>query len=501
MPLQPLDIPPGIARLATPQASQGRWWDANLIRFQGGVLRPVGGWQRLQACTLPERALCMHSWRDNIGLRHLAVGTATKLLQYDGSLQDITPAALPGLGGPGPALGYGIDAYGKYAYGTGRPTPPATPPGSAIDPGDWWCFDNWGQDLLALPTSNGVLYRWRKGDATATAIATAPVGAQAVIVTAERHVVLCGTSTDPRTISWSDQENPDSWTPTITNLAGSLQLQTSGQVMAATRVREGILILTDVDAHLLRWVGPPYAYGLERLASGCGPIGPGALVGDGHIAGWMGRQGWWVWRGQIEPLVSPLRDMVFGDINVQTAPLSFAVFFDANQEIWSFYPSSSSMVPDRYVSYSWAEQVWSMGRLGRSAGATGGVWGSPLLADNNLLVQQHELGWTDDGAVRGPKIYAETSDLQLGNGDSLVNCRGLFSDVQQEEERVCFHFFVQQAPALPERVRGPYKTVAGKARLDLKLQARSFRLRAEAAVDGPWSLGRMRLDLGQGPRR
>jgi hypothetical protein len=271
--------------------------------------------------------------------------------------------------------------------------------------------------------------------------------------------------------------------------------------MAATRVREGVLILTDTDAHLLRWVGPPYAYGLERLYAGCGPVGPNVLVGDGQVAGWMGQRGFWRWAGQIEPLAAPVSDMVFSDINTQTSPYAFAVLFDPWQELWIFYPSASSATPDRYVILHLGENVWSIGRLARSAGASGGVWGYPLLADNDLHVQQHEQGWLADGQPRGSQIYAETSDLQLGNGEQLINCRALVPDVAEELERVNFHFTLQQAPARAERVRGPFNAAAGQDKIGLKLQARSLRLRVEAAADGPWALGRLRLDTAPGPRR
>ena len=39
-----LDIPPGVVRSGSQVESNGRWRDANLIRWHQSRLRPVGGW-------------------------------------------------------------------------------------------------------------------------------------------------------------------------------------------------------------------------------------------------------------------------------------------------------------------------------------------------------------------------------------------------------------------------------------------------------------------------
>ena len=47
-----------------------------------------------------------------------------------------------------------------------------------------------------------------------------------------------------------------SWTPATTNEAGDILLQTSGQIMQGIRTRGQTLIITDVDAHSMRYLGP-----------------------------------------------------------------------------------------------------------------------------------------------------------------------------------------------------------------------------------------------------
>lgn len=47
--LTALKIPPGVYRNGTKYQTKGRWYDASLVRCFEGTIRPVGGWQELEA--------------------------------------------------------------------------------------------------------------------------------------------------------------------------------------------------------------------------------------------------------------------------------------------------------------------------------------------------------------------------------------------------------------------------------------------------------------------
>ena len=40
-----LDIPAGVVNHGTDSEASGRWRDTNLVRWENGSMRPVGGWQ------------------------------------------------------------------------------------------------------------------------------------------------------------------------------------------------------------------------------------------------------------------------------------------------------------------------------------------------------------------------------------------------------------------------------------------------------------------------
>jgi hypothetical protein len=48
MPLITLKLPAGCYRNGTEYQAQARWWDATLVRWFEGTMRPVGGWTPLQ---------------------------------------------------------------------------------------------------------------------------------------------------------------------------------------------------------------------------------------------------------------------------------------------------------------------------------------------------------------------------------------------------------------------------------------------------------------------
>ena len=158
-------------------------------------------------------------------------------------------------------------------------------------PATTWAIDNFGEDLVACSSTDGKLHLWDvDGGGVAAPITNAPVNNQSLIVTEERFLFALGAGANPRKIQWCDKENLTSWTPAATNEAGDIELQSSGTIRSAIRIRGRTLIVTDVDAHLATYQGPPYVYGFERVGSACGTDSPKSLVAVDQAAFWMGQK-------------------------------------------------------------------------------------------------------------------------------------------------------------------------------------------------------------------
>lgn len=155
MALISVKLPPGVVKEATPYDTPGRWWDANLIRWRGAVMEPVGGWQRASAAPMESAVRKLHVWRDNANVERLLIGEDDRLVvETDGAFVDVTPSNFTPLTDIG-AYGYGVNDYSDETYGTPRSTPSATYAESVAI----WTMDNWGEDVLTCASSDGrVLY-------------------------------------------------------------------------------------------------------------------------------------------------------------------------------------------------------------------------------------------------------------------------------------------------------------------------------------------------------
>ena len=180
MPLVPIKLPPGVYRNGTEYQAAGRWYDANLVRWFEGTLRPMGGWQQWSTNATSGVPRGMYAWKDNSANIWLAVGSASKLYAYqgDGDQADITPTSFSaGRTNATINLSYGGRDYGQESYGTARSFRSTL----AIQPATTWSMDNWGQYLVACSDYDGKLYEWQLDFVTPTkavAITNAPTRCQ-----------------------------------------------------------------------------------------------------------------------------------------------------------------------------------------------------------------------------------------------------------------------------------------------------------------------------------
>ena len=492
MPLIPLQIPKGVYRNGTEYMSQGRWRDANLVRWHDDALRPIGGWRQRQAVDIGGVARSIFAWEDNSDNRYLAAGTDQYLyaINAGGTVTDITPAAFTqGLVDAGINTGFGGSFYGKEEYGVPRAD------AGQIAPATVWALDNWGEYLLAMSPDDGKLYEWQLNVLNnAAQVSNAPTDCSGFMVTEERFVACFGAGGNSRKVQWSDQEDNTTWTAAATNQAGDIELQTNGTILAGVRTRGQSLILTTEDAHTMTYQGPPFVYGFERVGTSCGLVGAKAVASVDAGVFWMGRRSFYVYSGgRVQELPCEVGDYVFSDINNDQRSKSSAVVNSAWNEIWWFYPSSGSTECDRYVAYDYAENIWMTGIMDRTAGVDRGVFRYPMFIASDGTLYEHEIGYNYDSETP----FAETGPIAIGVGENMMNVVQLIPDEKTQGD-VNAKFKTRFYPNGEEREYGPF-TMANP--VSVRFQGRQVRMRVEGNEDADWRVGIMRLDARQGGRR
>jgi hypothetical protein len=92
MPLQKVQLRPGLNREATDYANEGGYFDGDKIRFRSGFPEKLGGWIRLSAYKFLGIARSMWNWATLAGANYLGIGTNLKYyIEQGGQYYDITP--------------------------------------------------------------------------------------------------------------------------------------------------------------------------------------------------------------------------------------------------------------------------------------------------------------------------------------------------------------------------------------------------------------------------
>ena len=493
MTIVPLKIPNGVYRNGTDQMAEGRWHDANLVRWHEDALRPVGGWRkRSSTSTLTGVPRGMLAYSNSAGTRFIVTGTHAKLFASvaNGTISEITPTSFTsGRADANNGTGFGSSTYGNYAYGTPRPDIGATSQDATT-----WSIEPWGQYILACSTDDGKIYQWQNNVAVIAAVVTnAPTSNRAIMVTEERFVFALGAGGDPRKVQWCDQEAETTWTPAATNQAGDQILQTTGRIMAGVRTRGQSLILTDMDAHTATYVGNPFVFSFQRVGTACGlPAAKAVAVVDQGVV-WMGKRDFFVYSGgSVQQLPCEVADHVFSSINRNQISKVHAVTNSEYSEVWWFYPSDDSSECNSYVVWNYGDNNWSIGSLTRTTGVDRGVFRYPIMAGTDTYIYEHEAGFDYDSVTP----FAESGAIQLAT-DQQMTAVELIPDEKTQGD-VTVKFKTRLYPNGSETEHGSF-TMANP--VPVRFTGKQIRMRVEGSRLADWRVGIMKLDVRGAGRR
>ena len=492
MPFIDLTLPSGVYGNGTELQASGRWWQTQLVRFTEKTVRPVGGWVAHSASPVAGKARAIITWATNAGASWIGIGTESHLyaMSRSGVLSDITPAGFTtGRADATVGGGYGFGPYGVGTYGTPRPDT------TTVQAATVWTLDTWGQDLVGINADDAKAYEWTLNIAVPAArISGSPTG-RALVVTAERHLMILGADGNPRQVMWSDQEDNGSWSPDATNQAGFFTLQTPGRLMCGKRLTGETGLWTDLDFWTANYTEGPLWFSFSRKGSGCGAISQQAVAVIDSQAVWMSQNGFWTYNGYVQPLECEVFDRVFANLNRTQASKVYAVHNSSFGEVWWFYPSASSNEIDLYVMWNYREGWWANGSLSRLSGTDRGAFNFPLMVGNDGVVYEHETGFSYTGQS-APECTG--GPFQVGLGDQVFHATQLVADeLTQGDVRVAFatRFYPNGA----ETVAGPFSLA--HAPTDVRFGCRQAHLTLTSANLTDWRWGRPRLNVSLGGLR
>jgi hypothetical protein len=269
----------------------------------------------------------------------------------------------------------------------------------------------------------------------------------------------------------------------------------------------------------MQYLGPPFTFGISQLSENTTIIGPMAVKAVDDLVFWMGIEDFYVYTGQVQKLPCTVRSYIFDDFNLAQAEKVFAALNASFSEVTWFYSSSSSDNVDRYVTYNYSEQVWTIGTLARTAWIDRGINQVPIAASVDGRLYQHEVG-NDDGSTAPYSpidAYIEASPIDIQDGDSYAFVRRLIPDVTfagtaPEAGNVAVNmvlkarnfpggnFNYSDSSTITRSATVPVEQYTTQA--NVRLRGRSIALRVESDTVGVrWRVGMPRIDIRPDGRR
>jgi hypothetical protein len=274
------------------------------------------------------------------------------------------------------------------------------------------------------------------------------------------------------------------------------------------------LIWTDTSLHGQQYLGPPYTFGFQQLGANCGCIGPHASADVNGVAYWMSKDAFFVFDGTVKKLPCTVQDYVFKDINiVQAQKVHVGINTQFNEVTW-WYCSFTSDYIDRFVTYNYLENVWSVGSMPRTAWQDLGSFERPiataydpesteatistiygLTAGRTVVYSQEDGVNAIDQAL---PAYIVSGYFDIGDGDNMLLMSRFIPDFKNQVGNLTVRLLLRpfpQASASPSSL-DPYVITPTTQKVDTRARGRQIQLRIESdELDSNWRFGTMRVDI------
>ena len=413
--------------------------------------------------------------------------------------------------------GWGAGAWGMSAWGSASSI-------SAAGQLRLFSQDNFGEDLLFNARGGGIFF-WDESSGTGSRAVNITslsgsdqptIALQVMTSDIDQHVIAFGVNPigssqiDPLFVRFSDQGNATDWTPTATNTAGGIRINSGSQIIGAVQGRQEILIFTDVSLHSMRFVGAPFTFQMQTVSTDISMISPNAAVNARGSVYFMDKGGFYVYNGSVQPLPCSVKQFVFSNINLSQAFKVFAAENNAFSEVMWFYPVGEGNTEiTNYVSYNYAENLWSVGTLERAAWRGTGTQNFPLATSvitttNDNFLYFHENGFDDDGSAM--TAFVESGNLEIQEGERFMMINRIIPDFAfsgaTDDASISMTLKGKDFPLESASTLSTSTVTSSSTQNHVRARARNPIVRVESNGLGyGWRLGDLRFDIRPDGRR
>jgi len=411
------------------------------------------------------------------------------------------------------ATGWGVGTWGESTWGTARDVTSDTVTLEATQ----WSLQLWGEDVLAN-NRNGQIYYWdtSAGESSRAVLVSSIAGATDVptknrtiaISFPDRHLIVGGTTLvgttdqDPMLIRFSDQEDFTKFTPTATNTAGDQRLEVGNKIISIIPTKDETFINTDEAVYGMAFVGPPFTFAFRLLAVNCGAVAKnGSISVDGNVY-WIGKSNFFVYNGSVQELPCTVQYFVFNRLQTRYADKTYVGQNKKFNEITWFYVSEDNTAgtinpePDSYVTYNYAENVWTIGTLDRNVWLDAqGFRSVPFAFDANGRLYDHETGTSNNGEAMN--CFVESGELEIddsGNRTFLID-RIVPDATMTDDTNLFLEFKCRKFPNSTEITKGPFTITNSTDKVSTRAKGRQIAVKySSTGTNDDWSLGDFRIN-------
>jgi hypothetical protein len=320
-------------------------------------------------------------------------------------------------------------------------------------------------------------------------------------------------------VRFSNQEDINTFSESATNTAGGQRLTDGTFIISAVRSRGQILIFTNGALHGMQYVGPPYTFGFQQLGANCDCAGPHAAVDVNGVAYWMGINAFYAFDGTVKKLPCTVQDYVFKDIEFRQANKFHAGVNSQFNEVTWWYCSEGAEFPDRFVTYNYLENVWSIGSMPRTSWNDIGTYNYPVATEylpngtqtpvdgtiygltagrGTVYLQEVGVNGVDANGQVALTSYIKSGYFDIGDGDQVMYMKRFIPDFKNQVGDLTVHLLLRYYPqetANPSSL-DPYVITPTTNKVDTRARGRQISLRIESDQENDnWRYGTLRVDI------